>query len=284
MPRLDPTLTPILPKAWWDDQPWHERADDRRVDVDRTAWLHDEYDLKVRCNGRVPLDTVNGAPLYRVYHATVQSPWWKPLPNVRVPLPDRIHIDARNPDAQAFIYDMANRVYYELSAFGPTPAWFPYRWRADSILAWDLDLPWTEHRGSLTGAGFPLGPLVPSVAELEGGFVGHALAFVSAGLDDAGESAGYSNEAPVGYARKTDGECQRHPLRAGDLLRMRPDQAPVPRNRQERTIIDTLIQYGAVVSDKTDYEAGHSLRMPGDPRFNADLALMARMFDVLVAA
>ena len=282
MPRLDPGRVPIHTyNGWWADQPWHEPVTGRKVDADRTEWLHREYDLKVRCNGRVPLDRNTAAPLYRVYHATVTSPFWKPLPNVRVPLPTVMHIDAKNPDAQVFLLDEAERTYYEMSAFGPTPSWFPYRWRADSIHVWDLDLPWTDHRGSLTGAGVPLWPLVPTVDQLEAGHVGHALAFVSAGLNDAGESAGYSNEPPVGYARKTDGECEHHPLRAGELLRMIPGSAPTPKNRQEQTYLETLMEYGAVNSDKTDYAAGHSLRGPGDPRFVVDLNLTASMFEVL---
>jgi hypothetical protein len=280
MPRLDPGLVPIATHDFWPDQPWHQSVAGREVDAERTAFLHDEYDLKVRCNGDEPLDPNAGAPLYKVYDAKKPSPWWKPWPYVRVPLPPVMHIDSGNPDAQVFFIDEQARRYYELSAFGPS---WPYPWRADSIHVWDLDRPWTEHRGSLTGAGVPLWPFIPTVDELEAGHVGRALAFVSAGLDDFGRSAGYSDEPPVGFARKTDGKCQRHPLRAGEWLRMDPAQAPEPKNRQEQTVVETLIEHGAVVLDKTDYEAGHALRFGGDPRFNVNLSLMARMFVVLAA-
>ena len=94
-------------------------------------------------------------------------------------------------------------------------------------------------------------------------------------------SDGYSSAPPVGYARATDGRIKDHPIRAGELLRLRPDRAPKPRNRQEQTVIETLVEYGAVNTDMTS--DSHSIRMPYDARLDLALALTASMFEVIAA-
>lgn len=271
------SMAPIATHDWWPDAPWHERIDGRPVDAERTARFAGEG-LRVRCSPTTPLDLCGSKPT-PVYLSKKVSPWWKPLPAIRVPLPPVVHMNLRNPDCQVFFLDEEAGLYYELSAFRPTPWFHPYRWACDSAFVWDLDKPWDSTRGGASASDIPVLPLVPTVAQLEAGFVGHQLAFVCCGYSPNGQSDGYSSAPPVGYARATDGRIKDHPIRAGELLRLRPDRAPKPRNRQEQTVIETLIEYGAVNTDMTS--DSHSIRMPYDARLDLALALTASMFEVV---
>jgi hypothetical protein len=273
-------MAPIGTHDWWPDAPWHERIAGRPVDVERTARFAGE-NLRVRCSPTTPLDACGAAPS-PVYLSKRPGAWWKPLPAIRVPLPPVVHMNLRNPDAQVFFIDEEAGRYYELSAFRPTPWFHPYRWACDGAYAWDLNEPWESQPGGTSASDIPVWPLVPTYEQLaEDGHVGHALAFVCAGVSPSGASDGYSSDPPVGYARATDGRIKDHPIRAGEVLRLRPDRAPKPRNRQEQTVIETLTEYGAVNTDMTS--DSHSIRMPYDARLDLALALTASMFEVVAA-
>jgi hypothetical protein len=114
-------MAPIGTHDWWPDAPWHERIDGRPVDVERTARFAGEG-LRVRCSPTTPLDLCGSKPT-PVYLSKKVSPWWKPLPAIRVPLPPVVHMNLRNPDCQVFFLDEEAGLYYELSAFRATP-WF----------------------------------------------------------------------------------------------------------------------------------------------------------------
>jgi len=275
------SMASIPTHDWWPDAPWHERIDGRPVDVERTARFAGEG-LRVRCSPTTPLDLCGSKPT-PVYLSKKVSPWWKPLPAIRVPLPPVVHMNLRNPDCQVFFLDEEAGLYYELSAFRATPWFNPYRWACDSAYVWDLNRPWEDQPGGTSASDIPVGPLVPSVAQLEAGEVNHALAFVCAGLGPTGQSDGYSSAPPVGYARATDGRIPDHPIRAGELIQIDPALAPTPRNRQEETILTTLEEHGAVCTDMTDYYAGHCLRMPFDADLDVALDLNASMFKVVAA-
>lgn len=273
------SMAPIATFDWWTDAPWHEPVAGRLIDVERTLRFAGE-NLRVRCAPNTPLDRASVA-FQKVLLSKKPSPWWQPPPAVRVPLPPVIHQNTRNPDSTVFVIDDIERLYYELTAFRPTPWFHPYRWACDSAFVWDLDKPWDSTRGGASASDIPVLPLVPTVAQLEAGFVGHALAFVCCGYSPNGASDGYSSDPPVGYARNTDGRIKDHPIRAGEVLRLRPDRAPKPRNRQEATVIATLTEYGAVNTDMTS--DSHSIRMPYDARLDLALALTASMFEVIAA-
>ncbi len=273
------SMVPIATHEWWADAPWHQPVTGRAVDVQRTARFAGE-NLGVRCAPNTPLDLAS-VSMQRVLLSKKVSPWWLPPPAIKVPLPAIIHQNTRNPDSTVFVIDENERLYYELTAFRPTPWFHPYRWAVDSAFVWDLDQPWDSTRGGASASDIPVLPLVPTVDQLEAGFVGHALAFSCCGYSPNGKSDGYSNDPPVGYARATDGRIADHPIRAGELIQLDPALAPEPRNRQQQTVIETLIEYGAVNTDMTSWS--HSLRMPYDPRLDLYLNLSASMFRVLAS-
>ena len=258
--RLE-SMAPIATYDWWPDAPWHERIDGRPVDVERTARFAGE-NLRVRCSPTTPLDMCGSSP-------------------APVPLPPVVHMNLRNPDAQVFFLDEDEGLYYELSAFRPTPWFHPYRWACDSAYVWDLNEPWENQPGGTSASDIPVWPLVPTYEQLMDGYVGHALAFACAGVGPTGAQDGYSSDPPVGYARATDGRIPDHPIRAGEIIQLDPDLAPEPRNRQEQTFLETLTEFGGV---NTDITAGtHSFRFAYDARIDVALGLTASMFKVVQA-
>jgi len=260
-----PVTPDVHPDRWWPTAAWHRKVEGRAVDIDRTAELV-RFDARIRSRGGVPLQTVA-----RRNTAVLRM---KPFPALTtLPLPPRVWI-SDNGDAQWFGVDEATGRYWEASSVGPVP--FMRWWRADAIRLYDLTKPWEDQVRSLTGAGVPLWPMTPTPQRLATGSVATALHLVM---------GGYSSDAPVGIARKTDGETANHPVRAGEHLRLTNAALErftgAPMTMPQSAVVWALRRYGCIVTDKTDPVAGHNLRLPAGAEL--DLPLRLTDLEVLVA-
>lgn len=305
MPRLAnftdkyPNVPDISNLSWWKEfdreglESWNIDISDKPVDIERTMALEmvARKHSTVRCSSlsrSVPVKS--GVPLQvaskvftKTYEAKASAVWWpftkdNIFPNKLVPFSGVVYI-LSNTDEQWFGIDFDNKKYYELSAVGPTPFNWPWPWRADGIRIWDLTKDWRAQKGGITGAGLPLWPMVPDPLKLSTGKpITHSLHFCS---------AGYAPEK-VGIATKFDGEHPGHPLRAGERLRLKADSIPVCKNIQEVNLVNTMLKYGLILTDRTDYRpeadggASHSIRLPADSRVTIDLGLSITDFEVIL--
>jgi hypothetical protein len=83
----------------------------------------------------------------------------------------------------------------------------------------------------------------------------------------------------TGIARKTDGTIPGHPLRAGERLRLRADRTPTTSSREEEALVQAMLSYGLIVTDRTSPDAGHNIRLPSDPTLSIDLTSQLRLTD-----
>lgn len=289
MPRLlnplDPApYVPTLPKVtWWaeDLPPWTEPVTDRRVDAERTSRLT-ECDDVVRLNGGVPLQLAS--PNRTTTQVRSWPPTWSnPLGLARLPLQEVAWVEQTSTDFNWYAIDPVGGRYWEASEMGPVHLlpWLPAAyWACGYLREYDLNRPWDEQKASLTGGGLPMWPMVPSIEALDAGAGGvrHALHFIVSG--------GYSNEAPIPPARKTDGEVANHPLRAGARLRL--TEAAYQRLRQiaqtphDHALMWAMRHHGLIVNDRT--RDGHAVRLPRDPRLSVTLSRRLRLTDLEVLA
>lgn len=305
MPRLAnindsyPNIPDISSLTWWKEfdkpgvQTWNTDISTLKVDLERTERLKEIAinNPTVRCSSlsrSVPVKS--GVPLQvaskvftKTYEAKATPTWWpftkdNLFPNKLVPFPEIVYI-LSNTDEQWFGIDFINKKYYEVSACGPTPFNWPWPWRADGIRVWDLSKDWRIQSGGITGAGLPLWPMVPDPAKLlTEQPINHSLHFCS---------AGYAPQK-VGIATKFDGEHPGHPLRAGERLRLRADRIPICKTIQEFTLVNTMLRYGLILTDRTDYRpesqggASHSIRLPADSRVSINLDLSITDFEIIL--
>lgn len=289
MPRLlnalDPApYVPTLPKVtWWSENlpPWTELVTDRPVDTERTARLAKVDDV-IRLNGGVPLQLAS--PNRTTTQVRTQPPTWSnPLGLARLPLQEVTWVEQTTTDFNWYAIDPAGGRYWEASEMGPVQLlpWLPAAlWRCGYLREYDLNRPWNEQKASLTGGGLPMWPMVPSIEALDAGAGGvqHALHFIVSG--------GYSNEAPIWPARKTDGEVPGHPLRAGARLRLTEAAyqrlLTIAQTPHDLAILWALRHYGLIVNDRTA-PVGHAVRLPRDPRLSVTLSRLLKLthFEVL---
>ena len=259
-----PVIPDVHPDRWWPTAAWHRKVDGRTVDAGRTADL-DRFDDRVRSDGGVPLQETGP----RNTTVLQSKPWWQLS---KLPLPERVWL-SDNGDSQWFGVDQAAGRYFEVSSLGPI--WFGSWWRADSVRRYDLTKPWEDQGRSLTGAGVPLWPMIPTPQDLAKGSCTTALHLVM---------AGYSFDRPVGIARKTDGLDADHPVRAGEHLRLTSTALArltgAPMTMPQSAVVWALRRYGCIATDQTSPTAGHNLRLPAG--VNVDLPLRLTDLEVLV--
>lgn len=289
MPRLlnplDPAPhVPSLPRVtWWSENlpPWTQQVTDMAVDAERTARLTVADDV-VRLNGGVPLQLAS--PNRTTTQVRSQPPTWSnPLGLARLPLQEVTWVEQSSTDYNWYAVDPVAGRYWEASEMGPVQLlpWLPAAyWACGYLREYDLNRPWDQQKASLTGGGLPMWPMVPSIEALDAGAGGlrHALHFIVSG--------GYSNEAPIWPARKTDGTLTGHPLRAGARLRLRADAyerwSREVQGPHDAALLWAMSVYGLIVNDRT--RDGHAVRLPRDPRLNVSLSRRLRLTDFEVLA
>lgn len=270
-----PTVT------WWSKYlpPWETPVTGRMVDTERTRQLS-PFDDRVRLYPGVPLQlaaTTTTRTLNREQPGTL----FNPFPTVQMPFPAQTWVDQWTTDFMWFGVDPGRQLYWEATEVGPFSLfkWLPTDlWALGYVRVYDLNARWDAQRPSVTGGGLPMWPLVPRMADLDGGAGGvrHALHFVV--------SNGYSNEPPIPPARKTDGLVKGHPLRAGARLRLTPEAfdrlTAQAETAHDAAILWALHIYGAIVNDRT--MNGHACRLPADPRLTVTVSPRLTDFEVLI--
>lgn len=280
--------------------PWHRRINDLPVDVERTAKLAGEYDgpLGNTVRTKVWEGSVSGQP-YNVLRGDEQLVdvlnASKPIrleggklvaPTEKIRLPDVI-LRQGDPmgssDMHCTIVDPTHRevwdmILFDQNLFGP-------KWKAgydggsNGIYHYDLSTGYAG-QGGTCAAGVPKFPMIVGWDEISRGQIDHAI-FVGV--------ANYSPERPTGFARGTDGTWEGSPLRAGELLRLRPELINrYPIGSPERTIARAMVDHGVFIGDKSTHGdprgKGGSISTTGDRRFAqlTDMGLRLTDFEVVV--
>lgn len=256
-----PLRVPDVALDWWRTSvpPWCVDVSWRLVDEARTAAFRAlPVNPRVRTTGRVPLQLT--APV-----GTTNTVTWRgaiPSGVHRVPFPQRVWVIG-NTDRQWFGVDLGRMRYWEVSAVRPSL----WGMSAERVVSWDLNGSWQQTKG-ITGAGVPMWAMMQPET---------ALHFVVAG--------DYSAElSPLGRSfGKTDGTLADHPLRSGERLRVSHEAferlLSLARTADDLALLARLFRKGAIVTDKTGAEVGHSLRLPVGS--NVTVELSAADFEVL---
>lgn len=292
MPPACPDISDI--SFWPDSAPWCEEVRGRQVDKVLTDRLVEPgVNKPIRCGANyktvsgvhpgVPFQRVDNQPttVRRVYEANVPPSWSRGLfPTTPVPLPNTEWVrrfgdpTATGTDCTAVFVDGAARKVYEISAFGPSTL-DGTGWRSDRVIVWDLNRDWRDQQGGICAAKIPFLPMLPTIEQYERLDIGHALHLVL---------AGYSNAAPTGFSRGSDGTVPDHPLRNGARLRL-TDEAYMriqPQTRHDRALLFALYTYGVVVTDRTSPTVNHNIRQPMDRRLNVTVTPNLTDFEVLL--
>lgn len=294
MPRpltiTDPTpqVPDVSDLSWWDEyQPrWCQVISQCPVDVIRTEALAD-WEVRrttagkttvvpIRVSGYTPLQLV-GKTMTRVYEAkNPRSVLWNPSTWVQVPLQQQVWISNNN-DHTWFAVDPLRRFYYEAGSFGPMPG--GYWWRADTVRVFNMNQQWTNN-SSISASRIPVWALVPTIEELDRGAGGvkRALPFVA---------AGYGIGQPIWPSRGTDGYLLGHPLVNGSRMRFTRRAVerlgPQVKTQHDAALLWAGAEYGFLNVDKTSESAGHSVRLPQDPRLNITLRFTLADMEVVYA-
>lgn len=305
----DSYQTPELPeipmvRSW--EGPWNRRINDLPVDEDRTARLV-EYNGPVKNTVRTKVwdGSVSGQP-YNVLKGnekpvdvlnaskppTINKNDQVVLPTEKIPLPDVIlrqgdpmgssdmHVTIINP-ALREVWDM---ILFDQNFIGG-PKWKAgYNGGGQGIYKYDLSKPYAGQKGTCAAS-------VPKFVMVLGWDEVEAAIELDKPIDKAlfVGMANYSPEKPTGFAQGTDGEWEGSPLRAGELLRLRPEVIErFPLKSPQRVIARALNDHGMFVGDKSTHDdprgKGGSLTTTGDRRFAAleDMGLLLTDFEVVV--
>lgn len=284
--------------SWWPDAPWTKRADGP-VDHAATAALGS-------ISGRPDVRASLGVPIQRAsmkrrefiaHHNT--ATYGANAPAVPQPagyLRRTGDPDGSNSDRQAFLVDDETGLYYEVSnvidasPWTQAAYWFARifnRWiptftkSMDRVSVFDLNKPWDAVKMNGTAAiKVPMVPMTPTFEEFQAGRIGHAIQFCA---------THYQPRRTVGMARGSDGLTPSSPLVAGMVLRLtqrRYEQlCELWKHRPHiLVLLRCLRDYGMVVADRTDPNAGHLLRIAQDPRIDlAELQLVITDYEVMAA-
>lgn len=289
-------------QSWWPDAPWTRPADGP-VDHAATAALASIPGVPtVRASKGVPIQVASMARAEVVAHHDMATYGAR---TERVPMPAGQlrrtgDPDGSNSDRQAFLVDTERGLYYEVSniikASGLTRTgynvadWWAKLTRQprpdmsftksmDRVSVFDITQPWDAVRMNGTAAiKVPMVPMVPTFDEFESGHIGHALQFCA---------THYQPRVTVGMARGSDGQTATSPLVAGMVLRL-------TRHRFEQLVelwahaphvvalLVCLREFGMVVADRTNPQAGHLLRIAQEPRIDLDgLRLVITDFEII---
>lgn len=279
------------------DGPWRDTTNGRKVDLDRTAALAD-VDMPVTINAGkkphqgtsygYPINVADRARRVPVRNLSTTSKAGDEPEVHLLPLPKLIRIEgdpAGAFDRHLKLVDPISMVCWEAiqaHVIEHSHVNVGYSGSGDGLTRWDMSRRWTTDdpgRG-VVAANVPHTPLLARRDEVPGG-IHHVLPLVM---------PAYSDDDPVGWARATDGEDPRHPLRAGDIIKLTCvawirlcERFAV--GTPERAIADALFTYGAMVIDKTPGKAA-SISLTQD-RFWAGLRDMELRlgvhFEVLAA-
>lgn len=285
---------PIMPSELnvideWDG-PWREPVTGRKVDLDRTAALAD-VDMPITINaGQKPYQgtsygyPINVADRRRNVQVTNLA---RDRAVSTLPLPAVVRIEgdpAGAFDRHLRLVDPVGMVCWEaIQAYviggGVNVG---YAGAGDGMTRWDMSQRWTVDspgRG-VVAANVPHTPMLTRFDEIAGG-IRHCLPIV---LPD------YSSDPAVGWARHRDGTLARHPLRAGDILRMSCVEWIRQCNRwpvgtMERALADAAFTHGLFVIDKSGGSGSASISLTQDRRFATlrDMGMRLTHFEVLAA-
>lgn len=255
--------------------PWKNRVDHLPLDEDRTARLA-EWDVAIDTSSSVvpwegsvsgqPHNTLRGGE--KMWDVLIKSrpvrlEGGKLVPPVeRVPLPDVI---ARQGDPMGssdmhttIIDPVAGRVYdmilFDRNLIGPD--WCcGYDGGGAGLYVYNINVPYDGKQGGTCAGNAPKFPLILTYDEVE-----RALVDPDDEIDHTSffALANYSDERPTGWAKGTDGTWKGHPIRAGEILRLRPEIVESFKvGTPQRVVANALGRYGMWCGDKSTH---------GDPR------------------
>jgi hypothetical protein len=246
------------------NRPWTTVIEQASVDQQRTSALQ-QWNHFIQTNAGKPafngvtrgmpfqvVDSNKGSTAVWQDQIPVKWNWFRPtFPTINTPLPTIVQ---RQGDPGGFATDDTHWIGLEP---GKGYLWetislrkglvFPWRlaptWVCSYVSKWNLSLPW-DHLSQPKGAiaiKVPLLPLLVRWDEVARGDIGHCI---SISVNQ------YSSEY-VGWARGSDGKTAGHPLRGGDLLRLKPEVVEsIPDGTIGRVLANAMHKYGALVADK----------------------------------
>ena len=292
-PVMAPELNVI--DRW--DGPWRDTVTARKVDVGRTAALAG-VDMPITINaGKAPHDgTSYGYPInvanrersVPVYNlSTTNKPGDEPAVS-HLPLPKLIRIEGDPSgafDRHMKLVDPIGMVCWEAiqaHVAKDSHVNVGYAGAGDGMTRWDMSKRWTvdDPGRGVVAANVPHTPMLTRFDEIAAG-IHHCLPIV---LPD------YSSDPAVGWARHRDGTLARHPLRAGDLLRLSCVEWIRQCNRwpvgtMERALADAAFTHGLFVIDKSGGSGSASISLTQDRRFATlrDMGMRLTHFEILAA-
>ncbi len=281
-------------QSWWPDAPWTRPADGP-VDHAATAALATIPGVAtVRASKGVPLQLASLKHVEPVAHHNTDRFGVERLPMPAGRLRRTGDPDGSNSDRQAFLFDADRGLYFEVSNVIDAAPWtqvaygfarlfnrsIPHFSKSmDRVSVFDLSKRWDAKPMNGTAAiKVPMLPMVPTADEFAAGHIGHALQFCA---------THYQPRRMVGMARSTDGATASSPLVAGMRLRLTQHRfEKLVELWAERPHVVALLvclrEFGMVVADRTNPEAGHLLRIAQDPAIDIEgLHLVITDFEII---
>lgn len=291
-----PELPPLPQVDGWEG-PWLRDITRSDVDFLRTARLWgDNWPVHVAggtapwegASAGQPYDVVDSKATMAVWDLSQPVSWsWSgpKFPTVKIPAPHTIRREG-DPlgawDRHARIVtatSLTELIAVEQAAvslprmFGyPTTCGYPGGGRG--VVTYDLTRRHRAGSGGVVAARVPHLPMIIRYDELERGVIGHCL---------FGVVPDYAPER-TGWAEGTDGTVVGHPVRAGEILRLRPDIAERwERGTPEHTVAQAMTTHGIFVGDKHgDKQAGLKVTVAQDRRIGRiELGLSTRDLEIV---
>ena len=291
-----PELPPLPQIDAWDG-PWCRDITRVAVDAARTAALAD-LDTTVSAVGGVapwdgsspgqPYDVVTDNRRLRIWDLSQPARWsWSGLitPTVDIPAPETIRREGDPMGA----FDRHARIVTDrtlteaicveqpvvsLTRLLGVPWQCGYPGGGRGVVTYDLTRRHRAGSGGVVAARVPHLPMIIRHDELERGNIGHCL---------FGVVPDYAPDK-TGWAEGTDGTVAGHPVRAGEILRLRPDIAGRwERGTPEHTVATAMTVHGVFIGDKHgDPKAGLKVTVAQDRRIGRiELGLTTRDFEIV---
>ena len=265
---------PPIPK--WKG-PWNTDVSNYKVDTDRTYKLR-EYNIPIKTGaGQAPWNgSTYGRPISLYNDKGPKTAVWdlsKPIvwnwfsptfPVTRVALPEHVRREGDpvgSSDMHSYLVDPANKIITEmilvrkslanlLQTFFQTEWTVGYAGGGPGIYRWDISKPYNadgQPKGGVVAAAVPQLPMVVGWEEIQAGVIDHCM---------FGVLPNYSKEV-TGWARGSDGSSIGHPVRAGEILRLKKEKLStyLP-GTPEHIIATALVKYGWFQGDRNGPDTG----------------------------
>ena len=259
---------PAIPK--WDG-PWNKLISTNVVDEARTAQLA-KYNMPIKVGAGtqpwagstygMPFTLYNDkGPKTKVWDLSkpITWNWFTPtFPIHNVALPHKVLREGDpvgSSDKHVYLIDPANKVFTEMILVHKTPAnifqtLFQTDWTASysgggqGVVRWDITKPYnapTQPKTGVVATAVPQTPMIVRWDEIQSGRIEHCV---------FGVLPNYAKEF-TGWARASDGNSPGHPVRGGEMLRLKGSRIKdYAMGTPERIIAQALHEYGWFQGDR----------------------------------